>query len=437
MKPPKSMVRAALACLPFALVAAACSSASEQSDGAATCGVGVVAGKYCGVVGGDASAPPVDANATSPTFCGRGIDVAGATPPAGFCLKQYAKVVEARTITFAPNGDLFVGAPSTPTPGGSSGGPGAILLLTDANRDGVAETHTFLEQIDAKTSLADVHGIAVGGGALYFTTQASVWRTPYADGQLAASGTPVSLGLATTFGEGGRWTHGLALSVGGTLLASRGAYATCGSGEGGEISSVAADGTLTALASGFRNPMYMRCHRTDDMCAAMELGEDLLMGAREKMLIVRPNTKYGYPCCTTMDAPIEGAMGTLCDDVIKEDASFTLSDTPFGFDWETGAWPAPFTGGIFVALHGSAYSSPPDPVWKGVGIVYAPTNPTTHVPTQDWQLFLGGFSPDGTVLERPSDIAFARDGRMFFSDDTGGHVFWMAPTNLAVPITED
>ena len=31
------------------------------------------------------------------------------------------------------------------------------------------------------------------------------------------------------------------------------------------------------------------------------------------------------------------------------------------------------------------------------------------------------------------DIAFSPDGRMFFSDDTGGHVFWMAPTTLMVP----
>jgi glucose/arabinose dehydrogenase len=429
MKPPKLLVRASLACVPVVFLAAACSPSSDQSGGAGTCGVGLVSGKDCG--GGDASVPPTDANANAPTFCGRGVDVPGATPPAGFCLKQYAKVVEARTITFAPNGDLFVGAPSVGTPGGASGGPGAILLLTDANKDGVAEAHTFLAQIDAKTSLEDVHGIAVGGGSLYFTTQASVWRTPYTDGQVAATAPPISLKLADTFGQGGRWTHGLARSVGGSLFASRGAFAMCGSGDGGEISSVAADGTLTTLASGFRNPMYMRCHRTDEVCAAMELGEDQLTGAREKMLIVRPATNYGFPCCFTAGtvAP-PNAMGNLCTDVVKEDASFPLSDTPFGFDWETGTWPAPFTNGIFVALHGSAYSSPS---WKGVGIVFAPSNPTTHVPTQDWQMFLGGFSPNGTVLERPSDIAFSPDGRMFFSDDTGGHVFWMAPTTLLVP----
>jgi hypothetical protein len=31
-------------------------------------------------------------------------------------------------------------------------------------------------------------------------------------------------------------------------------------------------------------------------------------------------------------------------------------------------------------------------------------------------------------LERPSDIRFTRDGRMFISDDKGGAVYWVAPT---------
>ena len=95
-----------------------------------------------------------------------------------------------------------------------------------------------------------------------------------------------------------------------------------------------------------------------------------------------------------------------------------------------GGLAPPFSGAIFVALHGSAYSSRP---WQGAGIVYAPTDPTTHAPTQDWQTFLGGFSPDpDNVLHRPADIAFSPDGRMFFADDTSGTIFWMAPTTLTV-----
>ncbi len=407
-------------------------AAAEAATGEAAIGEldGAAAGSGdAGDVGSD-DAPTEEAGVQPASYCGRGADVPGVTPPAGFCVKRYAVIVEARAMVVAPNGDLFVAAPSMATPGGALGGPGAIILLSDDNHDGVAEAHTFLAGLDVAKPLPDVHGLALGGGFLYFTTQASVWRTPYTAGQRLAVGVPEDLGLPATFGTGGRFTHGLALSKSGELLTSRGAYATCGGPPGGDIGAVGPGGTLTTIASGFRNPMYMRCHAIDDVCAAMELGEDLTTGAHEKMIVLHPNTNYGYPCCFTKAAPVALAMGMTCGDVALEDATFPLSDTPFGFDWEPGRWPAPFTNGIFVALHGSAYSSPP---WQGAAIVYAPTNPTTHVPTQDWQQFLGGFGPAGAGLERPADIAFSPDGRMFFADDQGGAVYWMAPRTLLAP----
>ena len=86
--------------------------------------------------------------------------------------------------------------------------------------------------------------------------------------------------------------------------------------------------------------------------------------------------------------------------------------------------------GVFVALHGSAYSTPS---WKGAAIVWAPTNPTTRAPTEDWQTFQGGFGFGGTVLDCPTDLAFAPDGRMFFADDSAGAIYWMAPLTLMAP----
>ena len=58
---------------------------------------------------------------------------------------------------------------------------------------------------------------------------------------------------------------------------SRGEYAQCSAmnrPHGGEISTVSATGALTKMATGFRNPMYLNCHYKDELCAAMELGED-------------------------------------------------------------------------------------------------------------------------------------------------------------------
>jgi glucose/arabinose dehydrogenase len=355
------------------------------------------------------------------------MDVAKAAPVSGFCLKQYAQVGEARNLALAPNGDLFVAGPSNPTAGGATGGKGSIFVLSDDDHDGVAESHVFL------SSVADVHGIALGGGYLYYTTRSTVFRTPYMPGQRVASGPSEDLKLPAIYGTGGRWTHGLARSAGGQLVTTRGAYAQCATSNGGDISSINADGTLTVIAKGFRNPMYVRCHRTDEVCAAMELGEDLTMGATEKMLMLHPNTDYGFPCCLKQNAPIPDMTNAMCGAVTKEDADFPLSDTPFGFDWEPGTWPAPFQNAVFVALHGSAYASDDSSEWKGTAIVYAAADPTTHMPVQDWQTFQGGFGGRASVLSRATDVLFSNDGRMFIADDTSGRVYWMAPTTQMAP----
>jgi glucose/arabinose dehydrogenase len=365
---------------------------------------------------------PEEGGTPAGRFCDLGSDLAGTSVPGGFCLRRYAAVKEPRTLVFAPNGDLFVGSPSTGTAGGASGGSGAILVLFDDDHDGNAETATFADGV------SDVHGLTIGDGFLYFTTQNNVWRTPYTPGQRRElDGKREDLGLPTSFGTGGRWTHGLAHSVSGALYASRGQYGSCGGNPGGEISRVGM-GQSSAVASGFRNPMYMRCHFRDDACAATELGEDGQAGAKEKLVGIRTTAAdYGYPCCYSKDAPIPAAQSNACAGVRLEDASFVLSDTPFGFDWEHDLWPEPYKGAVFVALHGSFYSQP---AWAGARVVFARVDATTHMPLEGWRDFVGGFGPGGSALERPSDVTFAPDGRLFFADDQGGGVYWIAPASL-------
>lgn len=382
--------------------------------------VGYLAGVGC------SSKPPVETDAgVAPdgSFCQLGNTVPGVPAPAGFCVRRFAQLSEARTLLLAPNSDLFVGAPSMPAPGGAAGGPGEIVVLADDDGDGVAEAHVFA------SGLPDVHGLALGDGYLYFTTRTTIWRTPYAVGQRQETGPREDMGMPPSFGTGGRWTHGLARSVGGQLYTSRGEYSSCGTSPGGEISQVSM-GSATTVATGFRNPMYIRCHPRDELCAATELGEDLTPGAREKLVVLRPQTDYGYPCCYTTASSAPNAPAGTCDAIEPEDAMFPLSDTPFGLDWERGLWPAPYMDALFVALHGSFYSSPR---WQGARIVFARVDPQTRVPIEEWRDFLLGFGPQGSPLERPSDVLFAPDGRLFFADDQGGAVYWMAPLQLMRP----
>jgi glucose/arabinose dehydrogenase len=66
-------------------------------------------------------------------------------------------------------------------------------------------------------------------------------------------------------------------------------------------------------------------------------------------------------------------------------------------------------------------------------LVFARVDPATHMPIEGWRDFVGGFGPGGFALERPSDVAFAPDGRLFFADDEGGGVYWVTPSNLGRP----
>jgi glucose/arabinose dehydrogenase len=122
-----------------------------------------------------------------------------------------------------------------------------------------------------------------------------------------------------------------------------------------------------------------------------------------------------------------------------EDIRFPLNDTPFGFDWERGLWPEPYRHGLFVALHGSYYTADS---YHNAGLVYVPTDPATGRPRGTAPIrFLEGLGvarglgmPNTVATQRPADVAFASDGRLFFSVDQGNAVYWLAPTTLRRPL---
>jgi len=383
--------------------------------------------------------PPIDAShdtAVPPgsTWCSVGTPISQAMLPAGYCARLFAgspdgvlahsPVMEPRVLAVAPNGDVFVSAPSTPTPGGASGGPGAILVLSDDDRDGMAEVHTFL------SGVADVHGLVLTTDALYFTTMTSVSRVSYADGQRMASGAPE---IVATIPTPGRWTHGLARTASGTMYVSNGVLnASCPSTDAGYVAALGS-GDPSMMAVGLRNPMSLRCRADGELCMAAEMGDDggASYGAREKLFVIHPSTDYGYPCCAGPGLP--ATPSASCGSITAEEVVIPLGNSPFGFDWERGLWDGAMNGVLCIAQHGSFYSTPP---WVGEGVYCTPTDPTTHVPQSSFTLFFGGFGPAnasaGRML-RPADVAFGPDGRMFVADDTGDAIYWVAPESLARP----
>jgi glucose/arabinose dehydrogenase len=384
-----------------------------------------------------------------------GAEVRGVTMPAGFCIRRYASFEvtapitfgHPRVLAFAPNGELFVSSPKATGPGGTGPGIDAITILPDDNRDGRADgvlrfaEGAVLNQRLGMGQPETVHGLLFQPGFLYYTIQNGVYRVPFRTGdrRLAAGVTPE---LIADLANSERWTHTLAAAPDGTIYVSMGIYgsSTCPypSPERGAVLAIGpgrsmVGGRITAgdiVARGFRNPMYIRCHPWG--CFAAELTDDgWTVPGREKIVRLAMGQDYGYPCCYDRGAPSPANPGGgiyNCNNVTASPLGFPVGHTPFGHDFAPATWPAPYANGLFVGLHGVVGS------WAFTGINWAPTMGAAHdLQGPAAMNFLTGWGRGTPNEGRVADLAFAPDGRLFFTDDQLGHVYWIAPTTLTRP----
>lgn len=416
----------------------------------------------------DGAAPTEDAPPPGPTFCslpGSVISTAdgkvvvpGASPaapdmswltvPVGFCAHYFATVPTVRQLRFGPGGDLFAASPVTGTTGGANNGISAVVLLADDDGDGFAEVTTaFL------TGLPSVQGLMFAGDSFYFQDDRVIRRVPFRPGdrQPLDGGYPVTDMMAWPQATE-HWPRVFDRTRDGLTT-----YITNGGSQGddcvstrpvrGGIFKLNADGTTSVVATGFRNPIALRCESKHDVCLAIELALDYsgAAGGREKIAPVRPGDDWGYPCCATRNVPYAGVVYSDthaipdCSGVAQESDSFIIGHTPFGLDFETGLWPAPWKDRVFVTLHGDFGS------WNGARIVAVALDPSTGLPLPATELTEGGPNA-ANMLEfaagwddgkhghgRPAPVTFAPDGRLFIGDDQRGAVIWVAPIELTRP----
>jgi glucose/arabinose dehydrogenase len=365
------------------------------------------------------------------------------TLPQGFCAHYFGTVPDARQLRFAPGGELFVASPTTPTTGGNTlGALAGIAVLPDDNHDGFAESPS----ITFMGNLPSVQGLLFANGAFYFQDGASIRSVPYRAGDRQPAAAPQLVTTITALQDTTHWPKVLDIAVDGTIYVTNG-----GSQEDacestwpirGAVFALGAGGATTMVSMGFRNPIALRCEANHNVCLAAELALDFSGGrnGREKVVPVRPGDNWGYPCCATQGVPYAGvtyAGGGVpdCSTMAPESDSFVIGHTPFGLDFETGKWPAPWTGRVFVTLHGT------NATWEGARVVAIALDPSTGLPLPATELdagagansmlqFASGWD-DGTHSHgRPAPVTFAPDGRMFLGDDNKGVVVWIAPTNL-------
>lgn len=381
----------------------------------------------------EATTPPPDPP-ESPCFCDTPANAPGLGVPDSFCVRRFALVKTPRTLAFAPNGDVFVGSPATTTPGGAPVGLGGIYVLYDDNHDGLADSARVYV---AGATFASVHGLLITGGKLYYSLATSVYSVPYTPGDRAfpAGATPELVADLSDPGAADRFTHTLAVDAAGEIYVTRGQFdnTVCPSPNprGGAVLRIGPGHDLHGdiVVTGCRNPMYVNCAPWG--CYAAELTGDNWqgIGGTEKLIRLRDGDDYGYPCCVGHDLPVPGIQPPPdCSGVPVEIQSYPLHDTPFGFDWDLQEkFPAPYTGALFMGFHGEFGT------WNGTGLGWIPLDAGTHQPVAEDQPFVTGFSLGGPVVGRVCDVRFSPDGRLFFTDDQSGGIYWVSPTRLCRP----
>jgi glucose/arabinose dehydrogenase len=402
---------------------------------------GVAAGTFCSLPGSivyTAGGPRAVPGGTGGAPCLSWLHL-----PVGFCAHYFATVPTTRQLRFAPDGRLFAASPSQGTTGGANNGTNAIVVLPDDNKDGVADdTVTFL---GGKASpLPATQGFVFTGGYLYFQDFSSINRVAFKNGDMSPSGAVELVANITLPQAYEHWPKPMDVAQDGTFYVANGGSQSdmCVSSNPTRGAIVKLTGSTTSVvAKGFRNPIAVRCEKNHDVCLAAELALDYSgdQNGREKIVPIHQGDDWGYPCCATANTPYKNVVYAdthatpNCSGVATESDGFVIGHTPFGIDFETGKWPAPWTNRVFVTLHGVFGS------WVGARVVGIDTDPNTGLPLMADDL--NGDSPhmqdfaigwdDGTLSHgRPAAVEFAPDGRMFVGDDQQGIIFWVAPEGL-------
>lgn len=374
---------------------------------------------------------------------------AGAKPsaPAGVAVNAFAtNLNHPRWLYVLPNGDVLVAetnAPAKPEDAkgikgkvmksmqkkAGAGVPTAnrIVLLRDADGDGVAETKTVF--IDALNS---PFGMALVGNDLYVADTDEVLKFAYKPGQTSIAEPGVKLTDLPAGPLNHHWTKNIIASPDGSKL-----YATTGSNSNAGENGIEAEqgraciweidresGQKHEFATGIRNPNGM-AWLGDALWTVSnerdELGNDL---PADFLTSVRPGAFYGFPWSywgQHVDDRVKPADPAMVAKAIAPDYALGAHVAALGLvAAPSTALPAPFAGGMFVGEHGSWNRKPP----VGYKVVFVPfaNGQPSGMPVD----VLTGFVNDkGDAYGRPVGVAIDGKGALLVADDVGNTV-WRA-----------
>ncbi len=374
-------------------------------------------------------------------------DGAGPTSAPGTRVRAFAKNLHhPRWLYVLPDGDVLVAetnAPKRPDDakgirgaffkyfmakaGGSAPGMNRIMLLRDANGDGVAETRTvFLSGLNSP------FGMVVVGNDLYVANTDAIVRFPYTANATRISSTGVKVVDLPAGSINHHWTKNvIANSDGSKLYVAVGSNSNAGENGISQEESRAAiwevdpsTGAHRVFASGLRNPVGLAWEPVSrSLWVAVnerdELGSDLVP---DYMTAVKDGGFYGWPFSyygQHVDARVEPKRPDLVARAIAPDYALGAHTASLGLAWSAGnSLPATFAHGMFVGQHGSWNRKPR----SGYKVIFVPFSGST--PSGAPIDVLSGFvTPDGDAMGRPVGVAVDKRGGLLVADDVGNTVW--------------
>jgi glucose/arabinose dehydrogenase len=367
-------------------------------------------------------------------------------PAEGLAVAAFAAGLDhPRWLYVLPNGDVLVAETNTPKQEAAGGikawmmawamdiagagvpSPNRIVLLRDADGDGVAETRSnFLQGLNSP------FGMALIGDKLYVADTDALLRFDYSDGatEIAQQGTKIVDLPAGPLNY--HWTKSLAASADGSHLYV-GVGSNSNAGENGlawekdraQILEIdPATGAARSLATGLRNPVGIAIEPSTGILWAVvnerdELGSDLVP---DYLTSVKDGAFYGWPFSywgQHVDARAQPQDPELVAKALPPDYSLGNHVAPLGLVFAQGELlPEAYRSGAFIGEHGS-WNRIPFSGYKVVFVPFAEGRPSGR----PIDVLTGFLSAHGEAQGRPAGVAIDRSGALLVADDVGNTVW--------------
>jgi glucose/arabinose dehydrogenase len=385
---------------------------------------------------------------------------ANAAPVAapGLVVTRFAQgLAHPRTMYVMPNGDVLISLTNGPAgrePKGVTGmvmrflfkkagaavpSPNKIALLRDTDGDGKADQTYIL----TNPALSSPSGLAWREGTLYVANHDALLAFPYEEGATTLAGTPRK--LMNLPGGGNHWMRNVLLARDGkSIFVAVGSASNIAErgidqeqGRAAIWQYTFANSRARQYARGLRNPnglanspwsgqLWTTVNERD------QLGPDIVP---DYLTNVPIGADYGWPWVwwrnnfdDRVDAPQPAGFNpdyvrlpeyALGPHVAALGLAFAGNGSTLGDRYGAGA---------VIAEHGSWNRVP----LSGYQVVYVPFDARGNPVGKPMPLLTGFLTKDGKTHGRPTWVAFAKDGALLVTDDTGG-IVWRVTAPGAKP----